>query len=80
VTRALGASTFAFAWKETALDALRRLRGLGLDGFDVVLAPGHCWPAELSPAERSRLASTGPIPSGLAFTTSTKPAASAAAT
>jgi sugar phosphate isomerase/epimerase len=58
VTRALGASTFAFAWKETALDALRRLRGLGLDGFDVVLAPGHCWPAELSPAERSRLAST----------------------
>ncbi len=58
MTRTLGASTFALAWQETALDALRRLRGLGLDGFDLILAPGHCWPAELSPADRSRLAST----------------------
>jgi sugar phosphate isomerase/epimerase len=58
MTRELGASTFAFAWQESALDALRRLRGLGLDGFDLILAPGHCWPAELSPADRSRLAST----------------------
>jgi sugar phosphate isomerase/epimerase len=58
VTRELGASTFAFAWQETALEALRRLRALGLDGFDLILAPGHCWPAELSAADRSRLAST----------------------
>ncbi len=58
MTRVLGASTFALAWQETGLDALRRLRGLGLDGFDLILAPGHCWPAELSPAERSGLAST----------------------
>ncbi len=56
--RELGASTFAFAWREPALDALRRLHALGLNGFDVVLAPGHCWPGELTAADRSRLAST----------------------
>ena len=56
--RELGASTFAFAWREPALEALRRLHALGLNGFDVILAPGHCWPGELTTAERSRLAST----------------------
>ena len=56
--RELGASTFAFAWREPALDALRRLHALGLNGFDVILAPGHCWPGELTAADRSRLAST----------------------
>lgn len=56
--RELGASTFAFAWREPALDALRRLHALGPNGFDVILAPGHCWPGELTAADRSRLAST----------------------
>lgn len=56
--RELGASTFAFAWREPALQALRRLHALGLNGFDVILAPGHCWPGELTAADRSRLAST----------------------
>lgn len=58
MTRELGASTFAFAWREPALDALRRLHALGPNGFDVILAPGHCWPGELTAADRSRLAST----------------------
>jgi sugar phosphate isomerase/epimerase len=58
VTRELGASTFAFAWREPALDALRRLHALGPNGFDVILAPGHCWPGELTAADRSRLATT----------------------
>jgi len=58
VSRALGASTFAFAWREPALDALRRLQALGLNGFDVILTPGHCWPGELTAADRSRLAAT----------------------
>ncbi len=56
--RELGASTLAFAWRQPALDALRRLHALGLNGFDVILAPGHCWPGELTTADRSRLAST----------------------
>jgi sugar phosphate isomerase/epimerase len=58
VSRQLGASTFAFAWRESALDALRRLQALGLDGFDVILAPGHLWPDELSPAARAALTRT----------------------
>jgi L-ribulose-5-phosphate 3-epimerase len=58
VSRPLGASTFAFAWREPALDALRRLQALGLNGFDVILTPGHCWPGELTAADRSRLAAT----------------------
>jgi len=56
VSRQLGASTFAFAWRESALDALRRLQALGLHGFDVILAPGHCWPDELPAEARARLA------------------------
>ena len=58
MTAGFGASTFAFVWRERVLDSLRRLQALGLDGFDVILAPGHCWPAELSRAERASLART----------------------
>ena len=55
VSRQLGASTFAFAWREGVLDALRRLQALGLDGFDVIMTPGHLWPDELSAAARADL-------------------------
>ena len=58
MTAAFGASTFPFVWRETALDALRQMLDLGLNGFDVILAPGHCWPAELSTSARSELART----------------------
>ena len=54
--RAFGGSTFSFMWQEPALAAMRKLRALGLNDFDVILAPGHCWPAELSPPERARMA------------------------
>lgn len=43
-----GGSTFSFMWREPALGALRKLRALGLNDFDVILAPGHCWPGEQS--------------------------------
>ena len=58
MTAAFGASTFPFVWRETALDALRQMHDLGLNDFDVILAPGHCWPAELSTSARSELART----------------------
>ena len=58
MTAAFGASTFPFVWRETALDALRQMLDLGLNDFDVILAPGHCWPAELSASARSELART----------------------
>lgn len=51
-----GGSTFSFMWQVPALEAMRKLRALGLNDFDVLLAPGHCWPAELSPQGRSQLA------------------------
>lgn len=54
--RAFGGSTFSFMWHEPALAALRKLRQLGLNDFDVILAPGHCWPDELDAGERSRFA------------------------
>lgn len=56
MTAAFGASTFPFVWRETALDALRQMLDLGLNDFDVILTPGHCWPSELSPSARSELA------------------------
>jgi len=46
-----GGSTFSFMWREPALGALRKLRALGLNDFDVILAPGHCWPGEASARE-----------------------------
>jgi sugar phosphate isomerase/epimerase len=52
----LGGSTFSFMWREPALEAMRKLRELGLNDFDVILAPGHCWPDELPAHERSKLA------------------------
>lgn len=54
--RGFGGSTFSFMWGEPALGAMRRLRALGLNDFDVILAPGHCWPDELSASERGELA------------------------
>jgi len=53
-----GGSTFSFMWQMPALEALGKLRALGLNDFDVILAPGHCWPADLSPQARARLAAS----------------------
>jgi L-ribulose-5-phosphate 3-epimerase len=40
-------------WQEPALASLRRLRACDLNGFDIILAPGHLWPDELD--SRARL-------------------------
>jgi sugar phosphate isomerase/epimerase len=54
--RGLGGSTFSFMWSAPALSAMRQMRELGLNDFDVILVPGHCWPGELSAADRTQLA------------------------
>jgi L-ribulose-5-phosphate 3-epimerase len=54
--RSLGSSTFSFMWQEPALVSLRRLKACGLDGFDIILAPGHLWPDELDLSARKNLA------------------------
>ena len=53
---AFGGSTFSFMWTEPAVAAMRRMRQIGLNGFDVILAPWHCWPGELSGLARASLA------------------------
>jgi hypothetical protein len=54
--RGFGGSTFSFMWSAPALAAMRQMRALGLNEFDVILVPGHCWSGELSAAERAKLA------------------------
>lgn len=51
-----GGSTFPFMWNEPAPSALRKLQSLGLNDFDIILAPGHLWHDELSATQRSTLA------------------------
>jgi L-ribulose-5-phosphate 3-epimerase len=51
----IGASTFSWMWLEPALEVLARLREAGLDGFDIVSAPGHLSPDELSQDDRRKL-------------------------
>lgn len=53
-----GGSTFSFMWNGTALDAMRRMQTLGLNVFDIIMVPGHCWHDELSSAQRSALSAT----------------------
>jgi sugar phosphate isomerase/epimerase len=42
-------------WSESAPAAMRRLQELGLNDFDVVMAPGHFWHDELPAMRRSTL-------------------------
>jgi sugar phosphate isomerase/epimerase len=42
-------------WNEPALAAIRRLGALGLQDFDVILAPGHLWPDELNDNGRRQM-------------------------
>jgi L-ribulose-5-phosphate 3-epimerase len=53
--RNLGSSTFSFMWQEPALVSLRRLKACDLNGFDIILAPGHLWPDELDSSARHHL-------------------------
>jgi len=48
----VAASTFPFLYSHDGLDALKHLRGLGYDKFELLIFPPHCWPRELSATER----------------------------
>lgn len=48
----VAASTFPFLYSRDGLDALKHLRGLGFDAFEMMIFPPHCWPRELSVAQR----------------------------
>ncbi|NEX46682.1 sugar phosphate isomerase/epimerase family protein [Pseudotabrizicola algicola] len=48
----VAASTFPFLYSRDGLDALKHLRGLGFDAFEMMIFPPHCWPRELSVTQR----------------------------
>ncbi len=48
----VAASTFPFLYSHDGLGAMKHLRTLGYDKFEMMIFPPHCWPRELSVAER----------------------------
>ena len=48
----VAASTFPFLYSHDGLDALKHLRSLGYDRFEMMIFPPHCWPRELSADQR----------------------------
>ncbi len=48
----VAASTFPFLYSHEGLGALKHLRGLGYDKFELMIFPPHCWPRELTAAHR----------------------------
>jgi sugar phosphate isomerase/epimerase len=48
----VAASTFPFLYSHGGLDALKHLRKLGYDHFEMMIFPPHCWPREMSAKQR----------------------------
>ncbi len=46
-------NTFSYLWKATAADAIAELVDSGYTTFEVPISSPHCWPVEISTAERS---------------------------
>ncbi|WP_027592719.1 MULTISPECIES: sugar phosphate isomerase/epimerase family protein [unclassified Pseudomonas] len=46
-------STFSYLWSSTAIDAIAQLSEHGHRVFEVPVSSPHCWPVEMSTAERS---------------------------
>jgi sugar phosphate isomerase/epimerase len=44
----VAASTFPFLYSHDGLGALKHLRSLGYDRFEMMIFPPHCWPRELT--------------------------------
>jgi L-ribulose-5-phosphate 3-epimerase len=44
----VAASTFPFLYSHDGLGALKHLKSLGYDKFEMMIFPPHCWPRELS--------------------------------
>ena len=45
-------STFPYLYSHDGLAALKHLQGLGYDTFEMMIFPPHCWPRELTVAQR----------------------------
>ena len=52
----VAASIFPLLYSHSGLDALKHLRKLGYDRFEMIIFPPHCWPRELTAAQRREFA------------------------
>ena len=52
MTLPVAVSTFPFLYSHDGLAAVRRLAGQGYEKFEMMIFPPHCWPAELTEAQR----------------------------
>jgi L-ribulose-5-phosphate 3-epimerase len=48
-------NTFSYLWSTTAIDAITELVDNGYTTFEVPISSPHCWPEEISDAERSAI-------------------------
>ena len=48
-------NTYAYTMSHTAADCVSHLRGKGYSDFELMMYPGHLWPAHMNSAERSEL-------------------------
>ena len=48
-------NTFSYLWSATAIDAIEELVDNGYQTFEIPISSPHCWPDELSTAERSTM-------------------------
>ena len=48
-------NTFSYLWSTTAIEAIAELVDNGYDTFEVPISSPHCWPDEMSSAERSAI-------------------------
>lgn len=49
----VAASTFPYLYSQTGLEALKHLHAMGYRSFEMMIFPPHCWPAEMSAADRT---------------------------
>lgn len=48
----VAATTFPYLYSHSGLGALKHLRGMGYDAFEMMIFPPHCWPAEMPASDR----------------------------
>ncbi|MET0702514.1 MAG: sugar phosphate isomerase/epimerase family protein [Mycobacterium sp.] len=51
-------NTFSYLWSSTAIDAIAELVDHGYDTFEIPISSPHCWPDEISVAERTAMGAT----------------------
>lgn len=48
----VAATTFPYLYSMTGLEAMKHLKGMAYDAFEMLIFPPHCWPHELNASQR----------------------------